>query len=237
LNSNKLGTPNYLTKEEIKTLFEGHEISAHSANHPNLTTLNKIDVVYEVAEDRKELERLGGKIVRGMAYPFGNNNDFVIDVIKGMGIEYARTVDDSYGFQIPADFLKWHPTMHQFAKAYFEPGKPENDRKELEHFYQVLRDFLQTKDLALLDVWGHSWEIGDDQSKWKELENFFQMVSKNEAIYYTTQIGLVDYINAYKGLRFSVDKSIATNLSSIEVFIKKNNKQFKIAGGATTILK
>jgi peptidoglycan/xylan/chitin deacetylase (PgdA/CDA1 family) len=58
LNSNKLDTKGYLTKEEIKSLFINHEVSVHSANHPNLTALSKMDIIYEVVEDRKELERL-----------------------------------------------------------------------------------------------------------------------------------------------------------------------------------
>ncbi len=70
LNSNKLGTTGYLTKAEIKQLFTGHEVSVHSANHPNLTALSKIDVVYEVVEDRKELERLMGYPVRGNGLSF-----------------------------------------------------------------------------------------------------------------------------------------------------------------------
>jgi hypothetical protein len=51
----------------------------------------------------------------------------VIDAVNGLGIEYARTVDDTYAFTIPANFLKWHPTIHQFARAYFKAGKPEKD--------------------------------------------------------------------------------------------------------------
>lgn len=94
LNSNKLGTKDYLTKEEIKSLYKGHEVSGHTANHPSLTTLSKIDVIYEVLEDRKELERLTAYPVRGMSYPFGNTNDFVVEAISGLGIEYARTVGE-----------------------------------------------------------------------------------------------------------------------------------------------
>ncbi|MGL2963936.1 polysaccharide deacetylase family protein [Flavobacterium sp. RSB2_4_14] len=234
LNSNKLGTNDYLTKAEIKDLFKGHEVSVHSANHPNLTTLSKVDIVYEVAEDRKELERLIGIPVRGMAYPFGNNNDVVIDAISGLGIEYARTVDDTYNFSIPKDFLKWHPSIHQFAKAFWEPNNPENDKKELDSFYQLITSFLTTKELALLDVWGHSWEY---QTRWEEVDKFFKMVANNKAIYYTTQIALVDYIHAYRNLKFSVDKSVVTNLSAIDIYIKKNNNVYAIKGGSSIILK
>ena len=236
LNSNKLGTKDYLTKEEIKVVYKGHEVSAHTANHPNLPDISREEVLYEMGEDRRELERLSGNLVRGMAYPFGNYNDSVIEIINGLGIEYARTVKDTYSFGIPNEFLKWHPTIHQFGKAYFTPDNPENDKKELAGFYQVVNHFLKTDSLALLDVWGHSWENDGAGDRWTEMENFFKLVSRNPEIYYTTQIGLVDYINAFKNLKFSVDKTMVTNLASLDVFIKMNGKVFTIKAGSTVTL-
>ncbi|MCX6313120.1 MAG: polysaccharide deacetylase family protein [Sphingobacteriales bacterium] len=236
LNSNKLGTSGYVNKAEIKQLYTGHEVSVHSANHPNLTTLSKIDIVYEVVEDRKELERLIGYPVRGMAYPFGNNNEFVIDAIKGLGIEYARTVDDSYGFKIPENFLQWHPSVHQFAKAYWIPNDPENDKKELGRYYQLINDFMNTKELALLDIWGHSWEMGNNQNHWDETEKFFKLLANNSAIHYTTQIDLVDYINAFRNLKFSVEKNMVNNPSALTVFFKKSGKNYSVLPGKTIFL-
>ncbi|MHC1774219.1 MAG: polysaccharide deacetylase family protein [Lentimicrobium sp.] len=233
LNSNKLGTKEYLTKEEVKKLFEGHEVSGHTANHPNLTSLSKIDVIYEVVEDRKELERLTAYPVRGMSYPFGNTNDFVIEVITGLGIEYARTVGDTYDFRIPADFLKWQPTIHLFGKTNYIPNDTANDSRELAQFYQLTNDFLKANSLSLFYVWGHSWEYEGPGYKWAEVEKFFKMVSKNPDICYITQIGLVDYINAYKNLKFSVDKSMVTNLSSMDVFVKMNGNVYTIEAGST----
>ncbi|WP_264564859.1 polysaccharide deacetylase family protein [Flavobacterium sp. N3904] len=236
LNSNKLGLTNYLNKAEIKELFTGHEVSVHSANHPFLTTLSKIDIVYEIVEDRKELERLVNIPVRGMAYPFGNYNDYLIETIKGLGIEYARTVSDTYAFKIPKNFLQWDPTMHQFGKAYSEPNKPENDKKELDLFYQTINNFIQTKELALLDVWGHSYEIGNDEKKWNETEKFFKMISNNPNIYYAKQIDIVDYINAFNNLKFSVDKSIVLNPSSLTIFFKKDGKTYSVLSGKTILV-
>jgi peptidoglycan/xylan/chitin deacetylase (PgdA/CDA1 family) len=236
LNSNKLSTNNYfdyLNKEEIKDLYKGHEVSVHSANHPNLSDISKIDVIYEILEDRKELERLMGYPVRGMAYPFGNTNDEVVATIKGLGIEYARTVDNTYNFKIPENFLKWHPTMHQFCKAYWEHNQPEKDKKEIALFYKTIDAFLQTKELAVMDIWGHSWEMGTDKKKWDETEKFFKLLANNQAIYYTSQIDLVDYINAFRNLKFSVDKNNVTNPSAINVCIKINTKVFNVLAGTS----
>ncbi|MBA4155814.1 polysaccharide deacetylase family protein [Flavobacterium sp.] len=239
LNSNKLGTDiyfDYLNKAEIKELYKGHEVSAHSANHPNLPDISKIDLVYEIVEDRRELERLMGYAIRGMAYPFGNTNDAVVETINVLGIEYARTVGDTYNFEIPKDFLRWHPTIHQFAKAYWEPNQPEKDKKEMEAFYKVITDFLATKELAVLDIWGHSWEMGLDQNKWDETEKFFKLVANNPIIHYTKQIDLVDYIKAFRNLKFSVDKNIVTNTSSFDIYIKINEKKIIVLAGETMML-
>ena len=232
LNSNKLDTKGYLNKAEIKSLFTGHEVSVHTANHPGLSDLPKNDIIYEVVEDRKELERLTGKTVRGMAYPFGNYNDVVVDAITGIGIEYARTTNDSYNLSIPKDFLRWPASIHQFAKAYFKPNDSENDKKELAVFYNLVNDFLTSKTTALLDVWGHSWENDGEGNKWAEIEKFFKLVYNKKDIYYTTQIDLVDYINAYKNLKISINKKIIKNLSSIDIYFKIDNTTYKISGGS-----
>ena len=232
LNSNKLNTKGYLAKDEVKNLFLGHEVSVHSANHPGLSGMSKIDIVYEVVEDRKELEKLTGSMVRGMAYPFGSYDNLVVETVSGLGIEYARTVADTYNFSIPKDFLIWHPSIHQFGKAYFKPNDTENDKKELNAFYSLVSSFIKSDTLALLDVWGHSWENNGEGNRWVEMENFFKQVSKRNDINYTTQIDLVDYINAYKNLKFSVDKSIISNHSSVDVYIKMDNKAYKIPAGS-----
>lgn len=233
LNSNKLGTKDYLTKEEIKNLYKGHEVSGHTANHPNLPDLSKPDVISEVLKDRKELERLVDYPVRGMSYPFGNTNDSVIEAISGLGIEYARTVGDTYDFNLPTDFLEWQPSIHLFGKTNYIPNDTANDSRELAQFYLLTTNFLKANSLALFYVWGHSWEYEGPCNKWAEVEKIFKMISKNPDIYYTTQIDLVDYINAFKNLRFSVDKSMVTNLSSMEVCIKINSKVFTVEAGST----
>ena len=92
---------------------------------------------------------------------------------------------------------------------------------------------MQTKKLAILDIWGHSWEMGTDKIKWYETEKFFKVLANNPAIYYTKQIDLVDYINAYRNLKFSVDKNSVTNTSAINVYIKINNKVFKVLAGTS----
>jgi archaellum biogenesis ATPase FlaH len=78
--------------------------------------------------------------------------------------------------------------------------------------------------------------MGTDVNKWEETEKFFQLLANHDSIYYTTQIKLVDYINAFRSLKFSVNKELVTNPSSQTVFIKINNQTFSIPPGATVTL-
>jgi peptidoglycan-N-acetylglucosamine deacetylase len=235
LNSNKLGTDGYLSREEIRELFKGHEVSVHSANHPHLPDLPRTDIVYEIIEDRRELERLVGYPVRGMAYPFGSFDDRVVEAIGGLGIEYARTVNDTYNYRLPTDFLRWDPTIHQFGKTQWDKIDAEIDPQELEHYYQVIDGFLKADSPVLLDIWGHSWELAF-AGKWAEIERTFKLLSRRPDICYTTQIALVDYVNAFRGLKFSVEKNTVLNQSSLDVFIKIGTKSHRIPAGSSITL-
>jgi hypothetical protein len=75
--------------------------------------------------------------------------------------------------------------------------------------------------------------MGTDQNKWNETEKFFKLLANNSAVYYTKQIDLVDYINAYRNLKFSVNKDCVTNPSAMTVYFKINDKTFSIPSGKT----
>ena len=234
LNSNKLDQPDYLTKSEIKQLFSGHEVSIHSANHPGLTSLSKEELIDEIVLDQRELERLVGYKVDGMAYPFGDYNELVLEEVKNLSIQYARTVKDSYHFDIPSSFLEWHPTIHQFAKAYWKPNDPQNDQKELSIFYDLIDKFLATEKLAVMDIWGHSWEMGDPE-KWAETEKFFKLLSGQKVLHYTSHIDFVIYLNAYKQLIFNPAANTVQNPTKVTLFFKRKGKVHQIKPGATLL--
>ena len=217
LNSGRFGKENIISADEVKNLFEGHEISIHGYNHQGMKNASEIDFFYEIGEDRRILEQLSRNMVRGMAYPFGSYDKRRLNILSGLGLEYARTVEDSYNFEIPENFLLWHPTIHKFGKAGYMGNKPENDQKELDIFSDLTQKFLETDQAALYYVWGHSWEY---KNKWNLVEDFFRKVANNESVWYATHIELVDYINAYRSLIISADKTMFQNLSTIDVFIR-----------------
>ena len=59
------------------------------------------EIIYEITEDRKNIESQYRVIARGMAYPFGTYNDSVIDILEKCHIAYSRTVKATYTFNFP----------------------------------------------------------------------------------------------------------------------------------------
>ena len=84
-----------MTETTCKEVYKNHEVAVHAVNHPYLESIPISDCVYEVYQDRINLEKLTGGIVRGMAYPYGTTSDSVVEVLRGCGIAYARTVYDT----------------------------------------------------------------------------------------------------------------------------------------------
>lgn len=236
LNSDMLDDDGKVTRTEVAKLYAGHEVSAHSVNHPGLADCSHEEIVREIRDDRQTLESLVGYPVRGMSYPFGSYNDAVIDTLAGLGIEYARTVEPTHAFTIPDNFLAWHPTIHNFGKANYDGMSAHQSEEAYRHFDDITQQFLNTDAVALFYVWGHSWEMDGEGNRWQRIEAFFKAVGNRDDVHYTTQIDLVDYINAYRRLRFSVDQTMVTNLSALSVFLDADGRVIEVAPGATVSL-
>ncbi len=71
LNSELLGTPRILIREglrishykiapsDVKYVYEGHEVAAHTLTHPNLTLLEKDEIILQAEEDRSRSQECG----------------------------------------------------------------------------------------------------------------------------------------------------------------------------------
>ena len=102
LNSGRLGVKRndevFISADEVKEVYAGHEVACHGVEHRNLPTITRQQVVLEIQEDRKALEKITGGLVQGMSYAFGNYNQEIMETAKSLGIKYSRTVQDTMGF-------------------------------------------------------------------------------------------------------------------------------------------
>lgn len=187
LNSELLGKDGHLIREgitvahvksqpgEVRELYQGHEIAAHTLTHPNLTDCDAAEIIRQTEQDRRNLSALAGYEVRGMAYPGGgvNYDQRIADTIRAnTGIKYARTTVCTGSFDPQDDLLVFRPTVfHKDFDRLFALG---------EAFIKLKPDVPQ-----LFYIWGHSYEFDIDNT-WDRIEEFCRMIAGRDDIFYGT---------------------------------------------------
>jgi peptidoglycan/xylan/chitin deacetylase (PgdA/CDA1 family) len=82
-----------MTREHISLMMkDGFHFGGHGRIHRNLVDLPEEDARREVEGGRKDLEDLLQRPVRSFAYPFGNFNERVAEIVKTSGFASARTI-------------------------------------------------------------------------------------------------------------------------------------------------
>lgn len=221
LNSGLLGEGDRIAAEEIADLYAGHEVSAHTSYHPTLARCPLEQIVDEIMEDRKGLERLLKVPVRGMSYPNGSFNTAIKQLLPSLGIEYARTVQTTGGFAMPQDYLEWRGTCHH------------NDRL-LEHA-DTFKGLHKRQYLYLMYVWGHSYEF-DNDNNWNLMERFCEQLGGKDDIWYATNIEIYNYMKACERLVFSAARDFVYNPGAATLWLEVGGSTVEIPGGVTVEL-
>lgn len=212
-----------MTKKRCQELYgnSGMEVAVHGLNHPWLEQLPENLCTYEVLQDRMNLEAEYGRMIRGMAYPFGTYNDSVVDTLKRCGIVYSRTVESTEKFDIPTDWLRMPATCHH-----------NNPRlMELAHkFVDSPFPFAP----GLFYLWGHSYEF-EANDNWQVIEEFADFMGNREDIWYAANIEIYDYIAAYKQLIFSMDQKKVYNPTCTTLYFRMNAQDYSVKPGETLI--
>jgi peptidoglycan/xylan/chitin deacetylase (PgdA/CDA1 family) len=191
---------------------DGFEIAVHSVTHPLLETLSDQIILNEILEDKRALEKLTGKIITGMAYPFGTYDNKVIEIAKNCGIKYSRTTKYN-GYLFPSDFMEWHSTCHHRDMAKFIPLPNEGWRR-------------------ILYVWGHSYEFNTEEL-WSSFEENLKQIAFKDDVWYATNGEICEYTMAQKSLVFSADLDMVYNPTAIDVWILVNDVKVEVKAGQT----
>ena len=217
LNSGKLDTPDYISAQEVKDLYQGHEGAAHTCTHPFLGQLPERMQVQEILEDRAALEQLAGYPVTGMSWPYGSCSDDVIRVARTCGIVYSRTVRSTESFDIPADFMRWDPTTHHSG--------------DLDRLWERFQD-AHRNDMRLFYIWGHSYEFDLDHS-WERMEAFCEKAGGHADIWYATNGEIKAYLDALHSLTVGARMDMIHNGSALDVWVSVDGKPVRIGAGET----
>lgn len=217
LNSGLLGEGDRIGREEAKDLYKGHEISAHTVMHPTIARCPKELIVREIMEDRERLENIAGYTVRGVSYPNGSYSPEIKNMLPHLGIEYARIVKSTGQFEMPDDLFEWKPTCHH--------------KEGLMDLAEQFVGFDKKQYLYLMYVWGHSYEFDLDDN-WELIEGFCRLAGGMNDIWYATNMEIVDYINAFRQLKFAVSNGFVWNPGAISVWLSVDGEIVEVTGGS-----
>jgi peptidoglycan/xylan/chitin deacetylase (PgdA/CDA1 family) len=118
----------FMTWAQLKEMSAaGMDVQAHTLTHPHLRTLPPDEAMKEIADSKSIIETHLGKPVVAFAYPFGEYNVSIIDMVKRAGYESAVTL--AAGYQQRADELftlhrirvSYQDTLDEFAKRLPPP--------------------------------------------------------------------------------------------------------------------
>lgn len=227
-----------LTAEELLQMVGStHELATHGADHIAPGKASSVDMIRDTLDCRRDLERITGKIVRGMAYPdsgitmmiSGNTFEDIARRLEELGIAYSRTLaGDNDGFRLPNNWYAWMPTCHH--------NNP-NLMLWLEKFLtEPMSDYLAVRFPKVFYMWGHTYEF-DRNNNWELLEAFCQRAAGHEDVWYATNIEICDYVKAYEQLMFNVDNTLVYNPTNTTVWFEADANLYKVEPGQTLSLK
>ena len=161
--------------ENIKSIYDGHEVAAHTLTHPFLPDiLDDNEVIRQVEEDRLNLSELVGYEVVGMAYPGGgmNNNDRVAKLIReNTGVKYARTTQTNFNFTLQENLYRFQGTIYH--------------HQQWDKLFETAERFLNAEE-GIFYIWGHAYEFDIFPERWQQFEEFCQLISGKADVFYGT---------------------------------------------------
>ncbi|WP_078411769.1 polysaccharide deacetylase family protein [Priestia abyssalis] len=123
--SDFVGRSTRLSKIELKNLAESgfFSIQSHTATHPDLTKITNYE--YELKQSKEKIEKMIGKPVIALAYPYGNFNDQVVAETKKyyqFGLTttpgpYEKQGAKNERYLLPRIYVKYSTTMKEFKES------------------------------------------------------------------------------------------------------------------------
>jgi len=111
-----------MTEKQIRELNSlGVEIGSHSVEHFRLTHLDRNQMVHEIYDSKKYLEDILDGEVYSFAYPHGDYDPVVIDIVKNSGYKCALTcqpgsiVSAPNLHELPRKNITYHDEVDQFV--------------------------------------------------------------------------------------------------------------------------
>lgn len=176
----------FVSRDELRETYRGMEIASHTATHVDCRGLDADALYGEIKRSYELIGKVRDTDVKGFAYPGGGYDDRCVEVLRRDGVDYARTTGYTQRFDIPDDFLRWHPTCRVMD----------------ENIYGCIDRFINDpEEGGIFYIMGHSFEFTKESSGrlWDELERIMQLLAGRGDIWYATNAEIFESITAYGG--------------------------------------
>lgn len=122
--SDFVGGMNRLSSEDLRKMTDSGYISvqSHTATHPDLT--KTVDFEKELKRSKEQIQKITGKPVIALAYPYGNFNEKVVAEAKKVYQFGLTTTPGSYTksgikdemYYLPRIYIKYSTNLEEFSK-------------------------------------------------------------------------------------------------------------------------
>lgn len=199
-----------LPPDVVVDLYQEHEVASHTLTHPYMSDLSEEEILYQMEQDKKNLEELFQGEVCGFAVPFDYYSDLIANCAKKSGFSYARMSEETYSYAPPENEYYWA------AGAFHTSPK----------FSEFVDGFFETdEELALCQIVGHSYDL-DTEQMWEQMEAIFEKVAEDADIVSVTNIELVRYLKAMREAIIT-EKGIE-NHSGVELWFEEDGNVFSV---------
>jgi peptidoglycan/xylan/chitin deacetylase (PgdA/CDA1 family) len=91
------GYTGFMSESQVAELYDqGFEIGAHTRTHPYLTSLSSEEQQDEIAGSKQDIIDMIGSSATTLAYPFGDYDSDIIQIVKNAGYKAALATIDGY---------------------------------------------------------------------------------------------------------------------------------------------
>lgn len=176
-----------LPQHMVVDLYRGHEVASHTLTHPYMHELSESEILYQLGQDKANLEWIFGHEIHGFAVPFTYYSSLIADCARRCGFIYARMSEERYTYAPPKDDYYWAA-----GAFHISPG-----------FQAFVDGFWETdQELALCQIVGHSYDL-DAEDMWEQMEEICKRVAQSPDIISMTNLELVRYLCAMRSAQIS----------------------------------
>ena len=202
-----------LPQDVVKELYQNHEVASHTLTHPYMHDLSEDEIMYQMGQDKYNLEQIFGREICGFAVPFSFYSETIARCAEKCGFEYARCSEERYSYQPPQNYYWWA------AGAYHINSD----------CWRFADEFFATEEeLALCQIVGHSYDL-DTENMWDKIENLLRKVAADKDTISLTNIEIVRYLKAMDSAEF-YENGILNN-SDIELWFDIDGKIISVKPG------